>query len=156
MKKQSVTILLLFLVSISLGCTVGEPRRQDIDVHTGTQGLVLRFLPQTPPNIAYGGESIDIQIEVSNKGAWTTNGILHLTGFDKSIIDTGSNSITINSIPGKEEYFREGGKDVIAISDISISLPSGVDDYPTKMEAIACYPYKTISYSQLLKLYKNR
>ena len=89
MKKVPIIILLLFIVSISLGCNRGEPKRQDIKIHTGTQGLVLKFLPQTPPNIAYSGETMDIQIEVSNKGAYTTNGLLYFTGFDKSIIDIG-------------------------------------------------------------------
>ena len=145
MKKQLIMILLLLLISLSLGCTRGEPKRYDIDVHTGTQGLVLRFLPQTPPNIVYSGEGMDIQVEISNKGAYTTNGLLYLTGFDKSIIEVGSNSITIDSISGKEEYMREGGKGIIAVSDISVGLPPGVDDYPTKIEAIACYNYKTMA-----------
>ena len=145
MKKQSVITLLLFLVLINLGCTMGEPRRQDVDIHTGTQGLVLRFLPQTPPEIAYGEEDIDIQIEVSNKGAYTTNGLLYLTGFDKSIIEVGTNSVTIDSTPGKDEFLREGGKNVIAIPNIRVGLPPGVDKYPTKIEAIACYTYKTMA-----------
>ena len=150
MKKVPIIILLLFIVSISLGCNRGEPKRQDIKIHTGTQGLVLKFLPQTPPNIAYSGETMDIQIEVSNKGAYTTNGLLYFTGFDKSIIDIGFEYVDIPEIEGKAEYMREGGKDVIILSnpellnqEIDVSLPPGVDDYKTRIEAIACYRYET-------------
>jgi hypothetical protein len=149
MKKQSLTIILLLLVALSFGCSTGEPKRYDVDIHTGTQGLVLRFLPQTPPAIVYSGESMDIQIEVSNKGAYeVNNGLLYLTGFDKSIIDVGYEFVDIPTIGGKAEYMREGGKNVVSLSsilnhEISVGLPSGVDGYDTKIEAIACYYYKT-------------
>ena len=149
MKKQSLIIILLLLVTLSFGCTRGEPKRYDVDIHTGTQGLVLKFLPQTPPNIAYSGESMDIQVEVSNKGAYeVNNGLLYLTGFDKSIIDVGYEFVDIPTIEGKAEYIREGGKNVVSLSDIlgheiAVGLPSGVDRYDTKIEAIACYSYKT-------------
>ena len=149
MKKILVFLFLLFFISLSMGCAQGEPRRHDIKVHTGTQGLVLKFLPQTPPQIAYSGETMDIQVEVLNKGAYTVNdGLLFFTGFDKSIVDIGYEFVDIPVIEGKAEYLVEGGKDLIVLSDllgdeIDVSLPPGVDDYPTRIEAIACYTYKT-------------
>lgn len=152
MKKIPSIILLFLLVSLSFGCTRGEPRRSDVNIHTGTDGLVLKFLPQTPPNIAYSGETMDIQVEISNKGAYpVNNGLLYFTGFDKSIIDLGGYEyVSIPLIESKAEYLREGGKDVIILSDqeymgdeIDVSLPPGVDNYQTRIEAIACYTYKT-------------
>ena len=142
MKKRALTIILLFLVTISFGCSTSEPQRKDnINVHKGTQGLILRFLPQTPPSIAYSGETMDIQIEVSNKGAYETEGKLYLTGFDKSIIEVDREYVAIPTIEGKAEYIQEGGKDIIVLSDqdnlggeINVALPIGVDKYNTRIE----------------------
>ena len=113
MKRHTITIILLFLVALSFGCKRGEPQRYDVDIHKGTQGFVLKFLPQTPPNVVYSGESVDLQVEVWNRGTVSTNGLLYLTGFDKSIIDVGYDSVDIPEIAGKTEYFREGDKNVV-------------------------------------------
>jgi hypothetical protein len=147
MIRREFIWLLLLLFLFSVGCNRGDPKFDNYDYHTGTQGLSLRFLPQTPPSTVYSGDEIEVLVEISNKGAYSIDGgSLYLTGFDKNIIQIPENFFSFDAIEGKDQYFREGGKIVLdrsGIHNVDISLPNGVDRHNTRMEAIACYNYET-------------
>jgi len=124
------------------GC--GE-QRSDSDYRTGTEGLVLQFLPNAPPAIAYVGDNIDVAIYLSNKGAYDIRGgKLYLVGFDRNIINIHQDFFNFENIGGKTQWNLEGEKEIIdSITNVNLRLPSGVEKHNTQLEAIACYEYQT-------------
>ena len=145
MKKIIFLIIFLTLISFSFGCAKKSTEYHNF--RTGSEGLSLRFLPYSPPSTIYDGESVDFVIELFNKGAYEIRtGKLFLTGFDKNIINIYGDYLVFNNIEGKSEYNNQGERLIIdKYIQTKISLPEGVEEHSTPIEAVACYEYQTIA-----------
>jgi len=144
--KRLLTIFLVFLVLLTWGCS-RQTETGYTNFRSGSQGLSLRFLPYSPPSTIYDNDVVDFVIEIANKGAYDIrSGKLYITGFDRNIINIYENYFVFNAIEGKSEYNNQGE---ILIVDryvgTRISLPGGVEEHNTPIEAIACYEYQTIA-----------
>jgi len=63
-------ILCLILLLILIACKKGGDRQTfEIDVHTGTEGVIVKFMERSPPDTAFEKSKIPIFIELQNKGA---------------------------------------------------------------------------------------
>lgn len=149
---MAIIILILSLVS---GCQgmMGNPKKGDInqiDYHTGSQGLVLKFLPGSPPKSLYKGDPLNVVVEYSNKGAYdVTNGQLYISGYDPNYITFMSNyNLNINS-RGKNEFNPLGElSNTFEFYDDAASMPARVDTYSPIFLVTACYKYKTEAYKE--------
>jgi len=143
--KKILNLLLLLSLLFNLGCSTNSPNY--VDFRTGSEGLSMRFLPYSPPSTIYNGDKVDFVLELSNKGAYDIRGgKLSLTGFDKNIIKMYNDEFTFEKVEGKGEYNYQGEKLIIdQLIGTKISLPEGVNQYNTPIEAIACYEYQTIA-----------
>ncbi|MFH1850530.1 MAG: hypothetical protein ABH879_10225 [archaeon] len=172
-KKRAVhfTIMLMFLVPL-LGaqCSVPGQGGGDDDVTTersdyrrGTDGIDIEFVKDAPPDVIYdeggtGTNEIQLLAEVRNKGTFTTDVFLYLSGFDPNIIGLPSMLANTIKLEGKSIYNSEGGLAVVDFASDgrvsggaqrgSIALPSKggkpvVDSYSPKFTITACYAYET-------------
>ena len=69
-KKRLFVVVLIVLFIV--GCQGGGTTSQYVeeDYHKGTQGVVISFLPNAPPSRVYEDDSLDISIQLENKGAY--------------------------------------------------------------------------------------
>jgi len=151
MHKITGIALILILLAI-VGCSRG-PSNQNVqeDYHTGTQGITINFLTNSPPSRVYEGDNLDIAIELQNKGAFpgegnSLTGKLELSGFDPASIrgswDGGGNMPT--SLEGKNQGNPEGGYAVMTFKDRSgVRVPFDADYYEPTILVHSCYKYET-------------
>lgn len=150
------TILILIMLAIlASACVPGQQQAQDKEqvttyYRTGTQGLLLRFAPNLPPNRLFDTEPFNAVIEIENRGAYTVGGPgdkVYLSGFDPSII-TGilEWGEQIPQIEGKTQFVTQGGMDAVGFrGTIAPLAPRNIDKYPVRLLATACYEYQTIA-----------
>lgn len=140
-----VAILLCLLL---ISCQTRD-ERTNVNFRTGSQGLVLRFLPNLPPVRMYDDQDFNAVVEVWNAGASTVGGTdrLYISGFDPSIL-TGVTTFgqPIEEMEGKTLYNLQGTQSYVDFKAIPIRLRSrNIDRYPFTMLATACYQYRTIA-----------
>ena len=159
LNKNGVILVfgILLVLLIAQGCAAGrpgQPRKGEItqiDYHTGSQGLVLKFLPGSPPQSLYKGDPLNIVVEYSNKGAYdVSQGYLYISGYDKSYITfTTPFNLNLNS-KGKSEFNPLGElSNTYEFNEPAVSMPSNVDIYSPKFLVTACYKYKTEAFKEV-------
>ncbi len=160
--KKSVSIILLvifialFLVSCKPRPGAGETPLDTVaalqQVKTGTQGVELQLIQNSPPAILYDQSDLIALLEVKNKGSYDLKAqdcFVQVTGFDRNIISGsffGPRSCAEGAgvLEGKNLYNTEGGSNVLEFES-SISMPLGVPDYNPTLNFLSCYHYHTIA-----------
>src|SRR3989304_9633729 len=88
MKKWVLLIVLVLVV----GCQPGTPVQKEgfvPDFRTGSQALILTFVPNLPPSRLFDSEEFQAVLDIQNIGAAPLGGPgdrVYLTGFDPNII----------------------------------------------------------------------
>ncbi|MBD3310028.1 hypothetical protein GF351_02305 [Candidatus Woesearchaeota archaeon] len=157
MKKRawlvSITIFLVFVL-IS-GCTTDGGADSDYvgrEYHRGTQGIETDFVRNAPPSTVYEGDSLEVIVELRNRGAWPTSDILEgkleVSGFDLNAIRgtwQGGNQMP-NDLQGRSMYNPEGGYDTMTYRDSDgVRVPFEADKYEANILVHSCYRYKTMA-----------
>lgn len=139
----TVFVALLFLVSCS-GLSRSRGQVTPYTFHTGTQGMVLEFLPGSPPDRLYEGDPLSIVVKYANKGVYTVEGgMLYVSGYDRSYIPLVPDQQPFNA-EGKSVYNPEGLVSSIAeFSAGAVAAPPYVDVFPQTFKVTACYKYRT-------------
>jgi hypothetical protein len=141
-----VVIIILFLSS----CASDSRRPGDEHFRTGSEGLVMRFIPNSPPAKIYDEDILSALIEIHNAGATDVSGgnnRLYISGFDPSLI-TGvdMHGIIIEDLDGKDFDFPDGGYTTIHFEGSLRDLRSrNVEVYEPTLLITACYEYETIA-----------
>ncbi|MBS3103012.1 hypothetical protein J4458_06245 [Candidatus Woesearchaeota archaeon] len=167
-KKVVLLLAFLLLIVILAGCKNSQTKgAKSEQAFTGTQGLVVNFLPNNPPDklIADSNQvEIPILIEVRNRGTypapdkserWSENDVIFLSGFDPKLIpnwrvdnkDSGEEnpkiSLSLKSLEGKNILNPEGGYDSAEfVGSLDISNLK-IDRYKPSFLVTACYNYVT-------------
>ncbi len=148
MDKKVVFFLLLGLF-IVVGCKPDGGKNPE-DFRTGSKGLVLSFLPNSPPSKFIGDSKLDVAVQIKNEGTSSIEnskglgGNIYLSGYDANIIRFEKNVDGINLLNGRSAYDPQGEIDVKEFP-ATVSLSPGVDTYKTTILATACYSYETVA-----------
>jgi len=154
MKRIMIIIIsLLILTGCGAGGIGGKPA---IDrVHTGTKGLELNFLKDSPPSEVYEDEMFLLSARVSNEGAHDIEDAYIILGIEEeymSVENWMSTRIRIGeflsnqaviSLEGKSDTNPEGGADVLSIKMQAGKLDSQTEVHTTNIYLAACYAYQT-------------
>lgn len=139
-------VLVLFLVT-ACGSIGGRQTDTSIrqEYRTGTQGLLMRFLPGTPPPRVYEGDPLVAAVEVTNKGTFdVSDGRLYLSGFDPTFLRFNTNAHTLSQLPGKSLFNPDGlFSNTFDFEDQAVSLPNNANKFTQTLKVTACYPYRT-------------
>jgi len=144
MKKEIIILLMIIFV---VSCKPDTNGKQPSDnFRTGTQGLTLNFLPNTPPSRIYDQDKLHVQIEIKNLGAFNVGNTdlekIYLSGFDTNIItQIPPGGKTISKMQGKDAFNLQGGVDIVSFES-TINLENA-DRYNPTILATACYQYET-------------
>lgn len=148
--KPILFFVILSAIAAVTGCSSGYDSGSiggNEDFRSGSQGLTMSFMPNTPPSKIFDDMTFNAILEVRNQGAYDIKGsaYIYLSGFDSNIL-TGisASGVPINDLEGKSLYNSEGGYDTISFTGQFRDLESkGVDYYDTPIMATACYRYET-------------
>ena len=159
-------IAILFLLISASGCSRKKAVEKKLeDIRTGTQGIVMSFLPNAPPDKIHvddsrdADNSFDIILELRNKGAYpqpnegrAPAGTVVVSGFDTNIIRveplTGTQSYQSfedKALEGKSTINPNGGLDLLNFKGGVDVNNLHVEKYEPTLLATACYRYKTIA-----------
>ena len=157
MKKTIIAIIIMLTILVA-GCTRTD-NTQPINVYTGTEGVTIKFLQNTPQKSLYENSETLVIAEIWNKGAYSLNGstgnyvTLNLN-FDKlyfsgNIIEgfpLFEPSQTVwRTVQGKSQGMPYGERKLVQLASLKINSIPGTRESPkTIIDASVCYPYKTI------------
>lgn len=136
------TLLLIFLTS----CNIIQTKKEQItvpEVHTGTQGIVLEFLPNLPPSQLYENNFFEVMLKVSNKGAADAQRGMLIIGTEEQQIDLEAETDYRFDLKGKSVFDPEGTFLLKQFNAKVRPLIPQISQYTTSITATACYPYKT-------------
>jgi len=140
--KLFITLLAIFL----MGCSMfpGSTQVAQFTFHVGTQGMMLEFLPGSPPDRLYEGDPLTIVVKYANKGAYgVEGGMLYVSGYDRAYVPVAPDQRPFNA-EGKSVYNPEG---LISYTSEftagTVTAPPYVDVFPQTFKVTACYKYRT-------------
>ena len=176
LKKRLVLIILvislLLISSCSLtgkkGTTTSSKSKKSVeDIRVGTQGIVVSFLPNNPPDrlvVEEGAEnSIKVVLQVNNKGAYPQPdegpkrgaapdpAKLYLSGYDQNIITFPQREVDLSTkaLEGRSTINPNGGIDFVNFEGKVQAEVLNVERYEPILLATACYYYNTIASPQV-------
>ena len=151
MEKKLLIIILTIFLSGSVGLT--QPESTQENWRTGTQGVVMNFVPDTPPSEVVSTSDILVYIEYSNKGASKAEELaFYLTGFDDSILNQFEWMKSHDGpLVGKTRFNPEGSQEYILkwSSDITMDSLEDTDSFKQAFVVTACYKYATRAYPMI-------
>lgn len=135
---MSTKLLITFaIILLILGC-----QNQTVSF---TEGLLVRFEEDNPPNDFFSNEKVDLTVRIKNQGSYTLEAgdiNVKLVGeastkiFNPSVIEA-RNDDAANSI-------EEGSREIkVDLGSITYTPERMVERYATNIEADVCYDYET-------------
>ncbi len=152
MKKAVIMgiVLVVLIISGCQGMTLPGGQKEPVTGYkTGTQGLVMNFMPNFPRARMYDGEDFNALLEIKNRGANEVGyggDRIYLSGFDTGIItNIPVSGEPIPQIEGINQFNTQGGYDTVEFKGNLYPLSGkNIDSYPATILATACYGYKTL------------
>ncbi|MBI5388843.1 hypothetical protein HZB01_00520 [Candidatus Woesearchaeota archaeon] len=159
-------LVLLLAFAILAGCVPGTgpgtgtdspastgPSGINVVYQTGTQGLVMNFVENYPPQEIFDTDIMNLVIKLENKGTFPLNGgssaaplagtaHIQLAGYDPSILVATRTMNVFPDLDGKSLYNPEGDFTTIDYT-FDVDLPPNVEIYSPTLQATACYEYLT-------------
>ena len=80
-------MIMLFLMGCQPGAVGGNRKEPSVGYRTGSQGMVMNFLPNYPRAKMFADEPFDILLEIKNRGSFPigyTGDKIYISGFDPS------------------------------------------------------------------------
>ena len=151
MKKIIFLILTIFLV----GCTSQQTaQKKEFDPYIGTNGIVMEFSKNAPPEKIFQKTTFPVLIKLSNVGAENIKDAYLVLSFERDYISSlklQSNSMAqqaedgrvIFSVDGKSRLNQQGDNNLLEFLGISGFLEQQSEQKQTSIAATMCYPYKT-------------
>ncbi len=146
MKAGYVIFILSMLLLV--GCTGGSSSGDVTNWKTGTQGITLDFVQNSPPSTIYAGEVYTLALEVRNRGAHpidddTVDVSLFFSGFDQTLL-SGIDDDSISVFDKKSVTNPEGGFEIYD-TDFDVQIYEDTDSLPQDIRVTACYDYETVA-----------
>ncbi len=145
----------VFLIIILIGlssCSSPENSSSGQNWRTGSEGISIRFAPDSPPNEVLSSEDLNVIVEYANKGSYNIGKgdiMFYLTGYDPAIlfgrpVEAKSNN---KAMEGKSQFNKQGSQPdfVKWATGIDMSHIPNVDSFKQDIKVTSCYKYKTIA-----------
>ena len=155
--RKSILLILLLLLAACQGQDTGPA--DGTPFLGGSQGLVLSFLEDSPPQTVYdkGQMTFGITVKLENNGEWDVPHeriFVDILGFEPSLFGASSSSLTKSPSDdivgrGREEFRQEVAPSFIDFERLKYvgEIPGAELSFPVR--ANACYFYGTIATTKL-------
>ncbi len=163
MKKESavfcILVMTLLILSACEGLQFGSSAEFNPEVHTGSEGLRVEILKNTPPTEIYEDEQFKVVVRLINKGAYAINdGVVSLT-YEKEFVDLLNDRKKTFDLKGKDVYNMWDDEE-LAVFDLRSKLLDKMSEIHTSLLLLTnCYDYETIASFQACidtNIYKTR
>jgi hypothetical protein len=155
-KKIITAISLLLTLILIVGCGTFQAGRDEPPVSaefaaTGTQGIVMNFVPDQPPPKVYTQAPLTFLVEIRNRGTYSVpSAAFYLTGYDPNIIvgmtpSPSSAYLITDVLEGKSQFNPDGGYTTAEFTAPDVTLPTSMPNYKPTFLLTACYMYQTIA-----------
>lgn len=145
MNKKIILILTMISLVVLYGCTgSGNETPDEVNFRSGSQGLEMKFLENSPPDKIFDKEELNIMIEMLNKGATDiVGGRLYTSGYDPKFIQITPKDTNFN-IVGKSIFNPDGRlSEFQTFVDNRVDVPKSADSLEQNIKITACYNYET-------------
>ena len=162
--KTAANIKLLSILAFSLllltGCnslpfTTNNPEPTVEDIYSGSEGLVIEFLENAPPETIVEGSAFKSGFNIKNKGASDIKKGYFLLGLEKEFLELYSwdggayeDRVTFD-LKGKSLSLPDGDEDLLFANLDSRDIGIQREEIETTIFATACYDYQTIATAQV-------
>lgn len=165
--KSFAFVIFFILIILISGCKGKKDTKKALEqVRTGSEGIIMSFVPNNPPAIIHVEEVIDnpikVVLQLNNKGAYPqpnegaqglapSSGNIYLSGYDQIIIKftTTSFDLTKLALEGKSAINPNGGIDFVTFEGSIDAKSLNVDKYEPTLLSTACYLYSTVAGPQV-------
>jgi len=162
-KKFLIFMIFFVLLTLISSCRGKNVEKSIEELRTGTQGIILNFLPNNPPAMIHVDKSHDknnfeVILELKNLGAFPQpetriggpKGKVYLSGYDPAIITDvkakdNSDDLERRALEGKSMINLNGGSDLAFFTGRIDYEKLNVERYDLTLQATACYEYETIA-----------
>ncbi len=153
----ALALLFMFSACDLMGGPSNRPEELTAeDFRKGTDSLIFRFSPNSPPNETYTGEIFDITLILENKGAADIESGGMILAYDSTAVrnldspwlkynerlGSSDNSFTFE-LEGRKPNNPLGERAVFSKSFEALRLGPQRESYPATFTATACYDYQT-------------
>ena len=154
--RLEIFFVLLLLILVS-GCQTKDGKQSSKDTSTGTEGITINFLPNSPQDKYVVSndqeEPISIILEIRNKGSYPrendvnelSRGQVYISGFDDNIIrmEEAGKRLDRQFLEGRSSINPEGGFDIMEFKGSIYTSGIVIEKYEPAILATLCYPYAT-------------
>lgn len=136
--------MILIFVMFLLACQPSKERQTfEVDIHTGKEGVIMKYLDKAPPDTTFENVNLPIYIELRNEGAQSAVIDYAIILEDKYIyLDRPVGNIRVE---GKSVYNPSGEKEILQFDANVQSLGPEQQTYETFITTVICYPYQTLA-----------
>ncbi|MBN2367626.1 hypothetical protein JXC34_01305 [Candidatus Woesearchaeota archaeon] len=141
------TLLFLMALLLVLGsCTDGGSQSGESNWRTGSEGIKMNFVSNSPPAEVLNGQEVNVIVEYTNKGAQDLyNAFFYLTGYDSTILPFTMTDSPSLPLYGKSAFNPDGSYSDFVGWRATANPPSDVDSLQQDILVTACYSYSTIA-----------
>jgi len=143
MRKIFVFFILILFLS---GCDIGNQSAKisDEEYHTGTEGLVMEFIDNMPPEKVYETDTFPVGLKLENKGAYDIKNGFLLLNIEQDNLDLEKGSLKRSlDIDGKSISNPYGESQTISYLLKANELGKETETMTSTIIATECYQYKT-------------
>jgi hypothetical protein len=142
--------LIIFLIALfMLGCQTQQSNTISfVDIHKGTDGLDMNFLPNAPPKEVYSNEDFIAGVQLENKGAFDigdSEGYLSLVIEDDymEFINPEDKEKRTFKLEGKSSFNPKGNLKTVTVKLRAKDVDTQSETHTSLVTVSACYKYKT-------------
>ena len=147
--KKIILIIIIASILIS-GCSGGARSPQIPPIYSGSEGVVVEFMKNVPPQKLYENQVFELIVNVHNKGAYSINGS---TINEKGVVHVDYDPLYFSQVILKESSFvlrsksldfPKGESVMLDLGQMKVNEILGTRVSPkTKIYVSVCYPYQT-------------
>jgi len=148
MKIIYFILALAIILTIVSGCSGVFTTNSGInqpDFRTGTQGVEIRLLENSPPATMYENSQLTLAFELWNKGSYDFFNGVYSISYDPSYMTLDRSAGELPELYGKSVENPIGEKRIISLLGTTKSLPSQLERITLPLVITACYEYSTIA-----------
>ncbi|MFH1316759.1 MAG: hypothetical protein ABII01_04520 [Candidatus Woesearchaeota archaeon] len=136
-------IILFFIMALISGCTGNGGATTRYEPFTGTNGMVIDFARDSPPEEVYENQRFNVLVDAKNDGASDIIDGKIMLGFEKDVIETDKSEEDVE-LTGRSVNNDIGEEKFINFNLRSKNLDPQVEVIESLITATACYRYQTI------------
>ncbi len=141
---KNAIIFGICLIILLSGCGLTKTGGiNDLNLHSGTKGLTIKFLEQSPPPTLFQDSPFSMTLDIANEGAAPVDdGVISINS-EEDLVTVQGDRVRLFTVEGRRPENIVGDKFLETIQLRTRALPPQTEVLTTRLGATVCYPYQT-------------